>query len=207
MSAPSQVLKSATAEAHTRLESVVDARRLLAGPISLADYARLLIGNYRWHALLEPAILPWMASLPELDYAGQRRKLPALEADLRALNLVPAAQLQQLPARVAAASLAEALGLLYVLEGSTLGGSVIRRSLEKQPELADALHYYGLYGESLGARWKQFQQLLDRHLQAPGDLRLACDAAQCAFELAERIFAAVGRRSGRPEDAQERAML
>lgn len=189
---PARALKEATADAHQHLESLVDAPSLLAGELGLEGYTRLIARNYQWHWLLETELIPWVEGIKELDYASSRRKLPALDADLACLGRDPKPLRQNLPAPVKPENLPQALGLLYVIEGATLGGSVIRRALDAQPAIAasGALHYYGLYGDALGPRWRACQLLLNQRLGDAADLAQASRFARIAFALASEVFAA-----------------
>ena len=74
---------------------------------------------YRWHADMETAVAPWLADMPGLDFEV-RRRTPLLAADLAALN--EATPLRRAPAQ--SPSACEALGRMYVLEGSRLGARV-----------------------------------------------------------------------------------
>jgi heme oxygenase len=88
-------------------------------------------------------------------------------------------------------NLNEALGAAYVLEGSTLGGQVIRRALQKHPVLSDQcqFHYYNCYGEHLRTRWLNFIELADQTLLTPIQIDMACQSACQTFELACEVFA------------------
>ena len=104
----------------------------------------------RWH--LEAGLLDW----PE------RRKLPALRADLLALGLTPAT-IEALPVRRFddAPDVGAGLGWLYVLEGATLGGAVIARRLRAEETVPPtALSFHTFYGRRLGARWRAFHAAL-----------------------------------------------
>jgi len=80
------------------------------------------------------------------------------------------------------------LGVVYVLEGSMLGGEVLRRRWG--PRLAPlSLHYFSVPG--LGQRWRSLLQLLEQHLG--GDplcieaaVRGAQDAFACMIDLTRR---------------------
>ena len=66
------------------------------------------------------------------------------------------------PARPAApTSAGEALGWVYVAEGSMLGGRIIRRRLAAEGRDLDGLGFLDPYGEETGARWRAFMDLLD----------------------------------------------
>lgn len=120
-----QALKSATAPAHARLDSLV-ANRLLRSPDRVA-YRRLLVGLMalleRWERAATGVL---DENLPGL--VQQRSKLPMLRADLAILGGAEGDEIigPKLPRM---ASVAEALGAMYVIEGSTLGGIVLSRRL------------------------------------------------------------------------------
>lgn len=89
-----------------------------------------------------------------------RRRAPLLRRDLHALGL-SAADIEALP-RCAdlpdTSSPPAALGYLYVVEGSSLGGTLIARQLAARlglrPETGAA--FFSIYGDQVGARWHEF---------------------------------------------------
>lgn len=123
-----------------------------------AGYAATLRALHGFHLAWEPVL--W--STPGVTEAGlgDRRKLPLLERDLRALNLRP---LPLRAPRPAPAGAAEALGALYVLEGATLGGRVIHRRIAGPLGITPARGgaYYHGYGDDTGPAWKAFGQALE----------------------------------------------
>lgn len=141
-------LRQQTRDCHDRLEAQLD---LLDVTLGKARYTALLV---RFHALWQ-GLEPQLASLLNEAFWAPRRRLPWLDADLAALGLAP-------PAAVRAPALgdeASALGALYVVEGSTLGGRVILRHLDRlglQPA-----RYFSGYGEATGAMWKGFVTRLE----------------------------------------------
>lgn len=143
-------LRQATAAAHERLEHGLD---LLAEPPSRDRFVRVLSRFHGFHRIWEPAMAETLAD-PEIF--DPRRRLSHLEADLARLGVDTAA----LPACQEAAALARgegAIGSLYVMEGSTLGGQVIARSLAKTgwaPE--GGLSYFQPYGSQTGVMWRAF---------------------------------------------------
>ncbi len=183
-----QALKSATQTAHNQLEALTIPESGLSN-MPLNAYRELIIHHYQLHCAYEPALVRYLDSkLPELAYGELRRKLPALEQDLVALDLNP--EHWRWPEQ-SVFNLPEALGAAYVLEGATLGGQVIRRALLKQRVFSErfALHYYGLYAEQLRDRWLRFSALVNQHLTQAEDITLACKRANQTFELAAQIFA------------------
>ena len=80
-------------------------------------------------------------------------------------------------------SLGEALGLLYVLEGSTLGGKVIRRQVEASGGDMAGLTFLDPYGAQAGERWRSFLAVLDRAAGAEPEGAVA--GARAGFRHAE----------------------
>ncbi|MER2264981.1 biliverdin-producing heme oxygenase [Methylobacterium oxalidis] len=155
-------LRAETAAAHEALERDLDWEARVA---TLSGYRDLLARLRGFHAAYEPAIA---AALGDEPFLAERRRLPALDADLGALGL-DAAALGLLPAAAAPRldGPAAALGALYVLEGSTLGGQVIGRRIETLhgAEAEGACAYYRGRGERTGALWAAFRARLEA---APG---------------------------------------
>ena len=56
----------------------------------------------------------------------------------------------------------EALGAMYVIEGSTLGGNVIAKQLSKIEGFEEVtFNFFGCYQENTGPMWKNFKEVLD----------------------------------------------
>ena len=159
-------LRAATAEAHQRLEDAVDIGRAAADPARYRELLARFLGFYR---PLEAALAH--AEIPGLDPAA-RRKTPWLEADLRALGLDGSAvlALPDCPALPATDTPERALGCLYVLEGSTLGGRHISATLLRgSPVPEGARRFFAGYGADTGARWREFLLALENFARAAGD--------------------------------------
>jgi len=172
-------LKTETATAHDRLDAGLD---LLRGG---DRYAAALGRFWGFYAGAEPVLDRWHLEAGLLDWP-ERRKLPALRADLLALGLTPSA-IDALPVRRFddPPGVGAGLGWLYVLEGATLGGAVIARRLRTTRTVPPAaLSFHTLYGRQLGARWRAFHAALASWV---GDDRARADAV---VEGANDTFAA-----------------
>jgi heme oxygenase len=92
-----------------------------------------------------------------------------------------------------------ALGSLYVMEGSTLGGQVISRILDRSPDLIGRVRYFDPYGPRTGAMWRAFRAGLRGRVAAGADRRSIVAAAVQTFELLEDwlIRPEQGLRDGR----------
>ncbi len=156
-------LRDGTSDAHHRMEQEM---ALLDGAPSEARFRRVLERFRGFHAVWEPA-LHGRADLCAV--AGGRSRLALLDEDLRRLGLTHH-EIDGLPVCTAASGLCEtraaALGSLYVMEGSTLGGQVIARALTGEAWVpAGGLGYFTPYGDRTGRMWRA----LKTHLQAVAD--------------------------------------
>lgn len=160
----SQRLKAATRATHDRLD-----RRIMAGDVfaDRARFARFVRVQYRFHRDIDalyahPAL---DALLPDL--AG-RRRLDQIARDLHDLG-----QALPTPARPQAEAglpLAQALGWLYVAEGSNLGGSVLYKLAAKLGlDHEFGARHLAAHPDGVARHWREFTAALDS---------LALDAAQ-----------------------------
>lgn len=78
---------------------------------------------------------------------------------------------------------AACLGALYVLEGATLGGQVLRREMARRlgVHADNGGAFLDVYGTETGRRWKDFLDYLGR-------LPLDADATQRAVDAARSTF-------------------
>ena len=141
----------------------------------------MLRGFYGVLVPLEPAML---AHLPVR--LADRGKLTLLRHDLSALGLSEAA-IQAIPSPPAPwlpTTQAQALGAMYVTEGSTLGGKLIVKALRRLPEWPlSNQSYFDPYDAETGARWQAFKLHLNG--TAPQDGDAVVDAAKRTFALLE----------------------
>lgn len=163
-------LREATAEAHQTLEHTLG---LLEQPATVTRFVALLMRLHGFHRVWEPAL---RRALPDDgEFLAARRRLPMIEDDLRELDIddLDIAALPVLHAAVGLCRTPEAaLGSLYVIEGSTLGGRVIDRQLRDQARWypAGGLLTFHPYGDSTGQRWNE---TLDRLEAVPPDAHAA----------------------------------
>ncbi len=156
-------LRAATGPAHQSLEERLG---LFEKIPTLAGRQALVERFYGLHAGLEQALAPHLANWPGLDFES-RRRAPRLAADLKVLGARP----QDAPPHPAPvfADAAEALGVFYVLEGSTLGGAVIDKQLKAQGVSQEGLSFLHPYGDQTGARWRAFMAVLEAVPAAQGE--------------------------------------
>jgi heme oxygenase (biliverdin-IX-beta and delta-forming) len=149
-------LKASTALIHRRLEADID----IIDAIGSAERLRRLIERFwGFHRVWEPAAA---ALIDDEAFFGPRRKLHLLQSDLRMLGLSEddIAALPLCHVAAPALSSAAAYGSLYVLEGSTLGGQIIHRAMQRQTH-ATGLHYFNPYGKQTADRWRALRARLE----------------------------------------------
>lgn len=152
-----QRLRAETQENHKRLESRLD---LLERALSLERYRELVARFYGFYVPMESCLEAiCREALPQVEYS-QRRKLPWLVQDLERLGL-SREQVEALPMCAQLPEVreaAQALGCLYVLEGSTLGGQIISRHLQSVHGLdaENGAAFFRSYGPQIGPMWRAF---------------------------------------------------
>ena len=170
-------LRAATRPAHGRLEGVLG---LLDERLDGAAYRAVLERFHGfWHDW-EPHVAGLLA---DPAFTGPRRRAHLLRADLMTLGL-PCAAIRLLPAcpLPELRGAAEALGSLYVMEGSTLGGRVIQRNVTLRLgwDGRAGCRYFAGYGAATGPMWRAFLARLDQVPAAQAG-RIA-DGAVATFE-------------------------
>lgn len=149
-------LQRETAAEHAAVEA---ATGIMRPDIGLSDYRTFLQRTYGFYLPVEQ-VLERFGVWPALELdASVRPKLGWLASDLVALGQDPDA-LALCPAPPEFATLAEAVGCAYVLEGSTLGGRVISRHVQTRLGPHVPHRFLEAYGASTGERWQGFRAAL-----------------------------------------------
>ena len=179
-------LRAGTAPLHIALEKRLP---FFSPALDRAHYQRLVQAYYGFYQPLERR-LETSAQLP-LDFnLAERLKAATLHSDLLALGLSEQA-IADLPlcqALPLASSREACLGVLYVVEGATLGGQILRREIAARLELdADSgAAFLDVYGAATGRRWREFTDYLAScELDAPAR-QAVVSAAQETFSCFEQ---------------------
>lgn len=155
-----QRLRAETSRNHGVIESLMP---VLDPNISLIAYGQLLHRLLGYYAPLEDLLraeieIYW----PDQEYLCiERAKVPLLERDLQAIEkeLALTERCLDLPRLNTPA---QVLGCLYVIEGATLGGQIIRKHLLANlgigPESGAA--FFNGYGNNTAIQWQSFRSFL-----------------------------------------------
>jgi heme oxygenase len=131
---------------------------LLSPGLTRRYYGNALSALHGMVAATERTILTFLAQQPALfDYAS-RTKCAALEADLAALGRAPLASGVPWPA---IRDTGDLFGMLYALEGSTLGGEFIARRLRQEGLIDFPMAFHEIYGGHARENWEQFLALAE----------------------------------------------
>ena len=156
-------LKTETRENHIQIEKVSLLKRIFAEDYSLKEYTACLARFYGFYAAIEPVIYQNLSS--ELSPLFEKRsKLALLTLDLNRMG-IGEGEINQLPLwqpKNYVNSLAECLGVWYVLEGSTLGGQFISQHLGKHfgDSAFGFLHFHQGYRNETRQYWANFCEIL-----------------------------------------------
>lgn len=153
-------LKNETHHEHLEVEKLI--MPFIKNLSSVDEYVHLLHIFHGYFSPVEEQIAHHLSSEHIPDY-NERRKSDALIKDAAILNgnLQAANFCINLPVINSTAS---ALGALYVLEGSTLGGVHIKKMIENKlnGQAQQALNFFEGYGSNTMQRWNDFKHHLNR---------------------------------------------
>lgn len=155
------LLRNRTKHLHERIEQTVDLPARLG---SATGYAALLTRFFGYYAPLEDRLAGVVGLDTTIDLAA-RRKSQLLRADLVALCMAEADifAVPRCPDLPVIADVGDALGCLYVVEGATLGGQIVRREVERRFGLTPGrgCSFFASYGGRVGAMWQEFCWVLE----------------------------------------------
>ncbi|MBT3071865.1 biliverdin-producing heme oxygenase [Rhodomicrobium sp. Az07] len=180
-------VRLATRAAHLRLEAKMDFDRRLT---SLEAYRSLLEDFLRFLRPIEDALGALDLKTFGIDFSS-RRKSSLLEADLRDLGH-DAASLNSLPGSCLhrPRDIPQAFGVLYVLEGSSLGREVMLGKLKPSLHISPvwAGRFFNGYGRTTGAMWRDFVNALNDVGAEPDAARIIEHSALATFTAFEECL-------------------
>ena len=174
-----RMLRTGTASEHEDVERTL---ALMDPALSRPRLSEVLTRMHGFWLAAEAGIEEWARHCPA-DAAAvtwpRRRRADLFAADLRALGAGAATTLPDLPDVDGTDA---ALGRMYVLEGSTLGGVFIDRHLAGLPQLAGVrLRSFSPYGAETGAMWRAFRRTTRDRVADGGNVDTMVAAARDTF--------------------------
>ncbi|WP_026898186.1 biliverdin-producing heme oxygenase [Daejeonella oryzae] len=164
----SEKLKKETLESHQALEKVLIQK--IKSVNTLEDYSEILNWFYNFYSPIESQVDQYISENILNDYS-QRRKSASLAHDIISVNGTLPENPRQTGVQIE--NVYDALGALYVMEGSTIGGSIISKMISDRLGLQNKefLTYFNSYGENTMSMWKSFKESLDQ-FPATGEQQL-----------------------------------
>ncbi len=188
-------LRKATHSAHVRLNRNPTLHRLTEADLTLADYVKVVQAYDLFYKRLETRIAQAAPLIDDAFPYVSREKAGWLATDLDKLGIVT-------PAHPPSAetewdfgvidNIGQLAGVLYVIEGSTLGGQIIVRHLGKNLGLtreSGARFFHG-YGADTEACWQEFCFWLESLSLQHNQIERAEQAARTLFSKLETLLAA-----------------
>lgn len=186
-------LRAETRADHDELEAIGLSEKIMNGTLTPDEYKKLVRVHYLVHRSLEKQLEKQNVQqyFPELRYE-ERKKLPLIRKDIAELGMDETDLQRESPA----GDLPDPevpyglLGTMYVMEGATLGGMVIVKSLRKNDHLKeiDTFHYFGCYGGETGTQWKQFLEVLKLEGNKPEAREQVVSAAKQTYQFFRSNF-------------------
>jgi heme oxygenase (biliverdin-IX-beta and delta-forming) len=174
-----RLLRTGTAAGHEDVERTLD---LLDPALSRERLAAVLDLMHGFWRAAEAGLDAWAARCPadagRLEWP-RRRRTALFGSDLAALGATASDRSPELPPVPGTDA---ALGRMYVLEGSTLGGVFIDRHLATLPGLAGVpVRAFSPYGSETGAMWAAFRRATRARAADGGDTGAMLAAARATF--------------------------
>lgn len=149
-------LRSGTSLSHKKLEELPLSLSIINPDVTYEEYILYLD---RMHDVVKDAentIYPVL--YPFIPDMAHRSKVYLLESDLENLGHIKKYSQKPLSGNLKENTVAFAFGIMYVLEGSTLGGRFILKNITAALNLDEnnGARYFSGYGNETGSRWKKF---------------------------------------------------
>lgn len=200
MSTLMERLRAETRAQHMATEAIPFSSSILDGTLTREAYAGQLAAYVPVHRAIESAAAGGHPALA-MVWTDDMLRTPLLAADLAALRVDTSGTFEATIEGEAMASWISALaardpvavlGVLYVMEGSTLGGALLRRHISAAFDLTDAgLRYYSPYGTGPKPHWVAFGERMNATVTSEADADRVIAAAGKAFDRIGRILAAL----------------
>ena len=179
-------LKTRTAESHKKLEGLSISASILSPDMKLPDYIHYLCLMHDVHTNTENVIFPLLSNV--VDDLKERKKSNLIDEDLLYLNhsKIISTRIFNTPEM----TVPFALGIMYVVEGSTLGGRFILKNITTVPglERGKGTLYFNGYGEKTGSYWKSFLNFLEEYEHIYNCRETIIEGAIYAFDSIYKHF-------------------
>ncbi|MCH2133434.1 MAG: biliverdin-producing heme oxygenase [Phycisphaerales bacterium] len=196
-------LRVTTASAHATTEEIPFNAAIMSRTLPKDCFAAQVQYWGSLHAALEEAIGRQESGPVAQVWALTGPRAGLLEADLKFLGTprdCPEAEAVVTDFTAWMNDLAESdplalLGVLYVFEGSQLGGTILKKPLAEMYDLSDGegLSYYNVHGPAIRQHWQAFRAGMNDVVTDPADEERLVDSANKTFEMVGRLLTGLSR--------------
>jgi heme oxygenase len=172
-------LRAHTQKAHADLDQLACFRVLLSRELTVNDYASCIKALGEWFYQYETHIQKTFSQLKQLNHVVPKTNL--IDKDLNKLDASPCRKTSLQPLAPDLHNFHFCLGIVYVIEGSTLGGKVIAPSIKKNLGLKNVTQYYDCYGQQKLMNFSNTLAFIDSFVSHDTQLDSTFRGAQFAF--------------------------
>jgi heme oxygenase len=174
-------LRQETEQEHRKTENSAIMRSVMGEEFLTAAYQALLKRMLSFYSPVEQNIVTF-ESKTDLTYHYQSKHL-LLREDLTHLCSQTTSKEVKGSDIPAVETIEDFLGVLYVLEGSTLGGALIHKALDKHINASKAATFFYPYGKETKKRWNETRAFIDDYGEKEYiNHNKVCDAAIATFK-------------------------
>jgi len=184
-------LRTATADSHTGLEELPISKSVMNPKVSKEEYLLYLSLMHDVVKDAEENIFPQLKDI--ITDLSERNKYSKLENDLKVLgHSKTTIENNPVSDGLKNPTTAFSLGILYVIEGSSLGGRVILKNINTALgyDIENGASYFGGYGGQTGSHWKKFIGMLTQYEAQTNSGKEIIAGADYAFNAISRHFIA-----------------
>ena len=181
-------VKTSTAEVHKQLENSTLSKIIMSPAVTTDLYAEYLSSIYNMHKEVEERVFKVVA--PVIKDILNRQKTHKIISDLSQLGKEQPLNTKTFLNKAYTTSLNFNLGIMYVTEGSVLGGQYILKNIKHVLGVKVPGNFFNVYGTQTGASWKNFTIQLNDYQATLNDVgkEEIISGAKYGFERAHSIF-------------------
>lgn len=181
-------LREETMPLHKEVEGSVISRAIISPELTRDEYVIYLNKVLAIHSDVESTVFPVIGKM--ITDIEARKKAPFITGDLLKLTDTNTLTESRFLDENYKSDLAFNMGLMYVTEGSTLGGQFILKNIRGALGSHAPAGFLNVYGEKTGSMWKAFMAALQDYEAGPGNeaQEQIIAGARYGFERVKHIF-------------------
>ncbi|MBL7921560.1 MAG: biliverdin-producing heme oxygenase [Bacteroidia bacterium] len=154
---------------HKALEQTVISKQITSPSLTPQQYQNYLQKMFCVHEAVEKNVFPHLKQ--QFNDITERTKTPAILNDLKGLNShIENCSVSFIDDQFVS-SIPFCLGIMYVTEGSTLGGIYILKNVSAimGDRTKNVSYFFNCYGQHTGTKWKTFLEVLNSYAASASD--------------------------------------